>query len=149
MLVLNYNRYNDETNKNKDKYKWIIYEFDLIVHLEININMLRISSIWVSYVRSSDCSGMFVKLSGVSCACAHPQNGAFGNSAALGGNFFFEKDISLSIQTSLWIPTTLRYLPLFQVSGSVLAEIPYPTKFTEHSRPDGSPQPQQWVCFTN
>ena len=84
MLVLNYNRYNDKTNENKDKYKWIIYEFDLIVHLEININMLRISSIWVSYVRSSDCLGMFANLSGVSCACVHLQNGAFGNSAASG-----------------------------------------------------------------
>ena len=46
---------------------------------------------------------------------------------------------------SLWIPTTLRYSPLFQVSGGVLAEIPYPPKFPEHSRPGGSPQPRHPV----
>ena len=34
--------------------------------------------------------------------------------------------ISLSIQSSLCIPTTLRFAPLFQVSGGMLAEIPFP-----------------------
>ena len=51
-------------------------------------------------------------------------------------------DISLSIQPSLWIPTTLRCLPHLPVSARPSAKIADPPKFSEHSRLGGTPEPR-------
>ena len=56
------------------------------------------------------------------------------------------RDISLSIRPSLWIPTTLRYSPLLPVSKGLTAKIASPPKFSEHSRPGGTPETRHGGC---
>ena len=45
-----------------------------------------------------------------------------------------------STVTIVWIPTTLRYSPLLPVSEGLTAKIADAPKFSEHSRPGGTPE---------